>query len=433
MTVEVNKSSSSSSSSSSNVGKTGTGAGASGGAGGNGGQQQQQQRVQVTGTVSLSSRPWPQPPSEFFVTLKGLKGGSVQVGSLGEQLTTAPAIIAATTAAAAAAAAAGAVGAVDVAATSKKPYKEQRYFKCSTQPRPKAAVSLTGTVSTAAAAAPPNRQQQQQPQQKWSESPFTPVLRYTLLKRPALPACPLRVTAQVTVRGGGGSGGGGGGGGGTGGAGLGGSRSSSSPCYLPGPPLMRSIELACDPRLRCHSLSKLTLTVKLPPQPNGRSPQSKPAAAWNRQASVLRWPSITAAPSLTPAPAAAGPASSSSSSANGAVPGEGSGGLDKNGSGGGGNGGSGGGGMVLRPGERRVLQVLLTNTTGAALGPILTACQATALLSDAEVEFSALQAAVPMARGDAGGGNGGGGHPGGAVFNGRVSHRRFRINHKLIL
>ena len=141
-------------------------------------------------------------------------------------------------------------------------------------------------------------------------------------------------------------------------------------------------------------LSKVTVTVSLPPQ--SRPPQSKPAAAFSKDGTALRWP-------------------------------------------------PGGGSLSIKPGARIVLQVstysprilqwitrlpslalkliwvlpslqaLFASAQGAPLGPIVTQCQCSSLLSDAALSFS----------------NTGSGdfH----LIDGAVAHRRFRVTHKLTL
>jgi hypothetical protein len=71
--------------------------------------------------------------------------------------------------------------------------------------------------------------------------------------------------------------------------------------------------------------------------------------------------------------------------------------------------------LALRPGERKVFQALVTCAEGALLGPVVTQCECAALLSDANVAFAA--------------------HPEdtSAAVAGTLAHRRFRINHKLVL
>jgi hypothetical protein len=66
---------------------------------------------------------------------------------------------------------------------------------------------------------------------------------------------------------------------------------------------------------------------------------------------------------------------------------------------------------------RFMLKVLISGVPpDCAIGPVVTQCQCSSLLSDAVVEFDSSQE-----------------HPNSLVVVGSVSHKRYRINHKLDL
>ena len=71
--------------------------------------------------------------------------------------------------------------------------------------------------------------------------------------------------------------------------------------------------------------------------------------------------------------------------------------------------------LALKPGERKVFQALVTCPEGASIGPVVTQCECASLLSGANATFTA--------------------HPDddAAAVVGKLAHRRFRINHKLVL